>query len=366
MNPYATPQSQVRSYRPRSSSFLDNAYLAYKAGKAVAARLNKMKNKSSTKTYSATSGRAGNTGITTSQRDFRVRVKKKKRSKAELRQLRFKNKVLTAVNSSTSHHSVVETTSGMAITPTASAGAQNVVPTNGGAQQDDFRVGLYGHDSRGMRRVLRDMNDDLSTSTAFDGATTNDVKPFYENFGQMMFNLKGCKIEIAIENGTTEAVVIDIYECANRREINSTTFNSAYDSFNQADNMVPNTQTWGGGTLGYSNYAVTSKGTSPYNNPTFNLYWKILKKTRLNMSSGERITYNSWGLKKKNVQVLETLDSTDGTVFNKGMVKDFIFVIMPVGEYSGTGDVNFYYSKSYYFTAPDVPLKSNICARYHS
>jgi len=376
-HPYRTAFDQGLRQASRAFRISNNARHAAVAGFAVDGMPYSKKKKAAyriTKKMSRKRKRgASKSNLVTQQKDISVKPKNRRLTGKKYKQFKFQQKVQNAINTHTVSHSLLESfTTLTATVPAGKSGTfQLVIDTDATTSATrDFRIGPYGDDGQGLRRLLGEMHGKVATSTAATTATTTVQKPFYPDFGDLICDLLGCSINIGIRNITSSYQFhVDIYECVNRANIDSASGETAYKCWidQVSDTCVdPTDQQFGGTANTWTRTVVENSGATPYHCPMFNKYWKIVKKTRLNMQPGEVINYSAIGGHKRGFTVNSLLYDTTGQAFEKGMVKDFIIIFSPTFNDRSveTNLASIQMTKNYYFKTPQIPLVKNLSATY--
>lgn len=314
-------------------------------------------------------------GITTKYKDVLTYSKKKRMSKKAYKKRKFAKRVRKALVESDKSHCLLEIMDDFDATFPAGVDYdfQLVLDSDASTAIKDIRIGLYGHDARGLRRFFSELRGKFATATPATTAVTTVTQPFQQDFSNFKGAVVGTYIDMTFENlGTNTAsnqpIIMDIYECVNRIDIDDSVGKTAYQCWvNQISNSCvdPVTQQLGATAANWERVQVSNSGLTPYHVPMFAKYWKIVKKTKLNLRANEIVTYRAQGPKKSNFTVGQTLWSTDGSDFSAGMVKDFIIVLNPTyNTISNLTVMRFQATKHYFLKTPDLPSINNVSAVY--
>lgn len=302
---------------------------AYNVGRAVyrAYRRNK-----ATKRIPYTSNRS--TTLTT-QHDVRTSSKVKKLSKKKKRQLVFDEKVQQSIARHKGLVSFLENSGNY---------FQNLetAPDNFGPDRQiivdaaDFRLGCFKSTAaQGIRQYIVEVNRS-GRETEIADTTPISGTPMRRNINDKDFYMTSSKLNVAIENNSPYLQYIDIYECVTRCDISRTDYNTAQKAwdFQLSQSSAFNAAT---GTTAFTVTRQTSLvgGATPYLCPEFGKYWKILKKTRIQLGVQSFTNYTMTGYKGK-IDFQEDLQDT----LKAGKCKDLIIVSCPTFNPFASGDDN--------------------------
>lgn len=365
------------TYRP---SVLDYAYRGYRAYRKyspyVKPAIDLMKRgvkryrSGKAKTYRKKSYRSSNAtkeGLLTTQRDYYVKRKGKKQTKKAIYKRRFVKKVQAAINEHDTSLSLIENinASMVAAKPTT-AGGQVVLQSDNTSEGKDLRLGIFGNDASGMRRVLNEIYGKVPDTRTSGNTWTQNIQ---RNFASMVVIMKSMKCTLAMKNVSGGTLQIDIYECVNKADIDAESYATAYEAWQTLaveDGVDPaNSFT---GSIEFARTTKEVAGATPYNVPSFAKYWKILKKTRVNTTDGSLTNYEYYGVKGK-YMIGTHMQSTTGKELSKGLVKDILIVVSPtyndnIGG-SPTPALEVQWTKQYFFTCPDYDNERNVIATYN-
>lgn len=314
--------------------------------------------------------------LVTQQKDYTVSVESKRIPKKKLQWQNFVSKVDKAV----AYNDALCCLKEQLITPLSctvinTATGQDLFTTDATNATKDLRIGAYGEDSWTLRRFLVELRNKQTSS--YSGANVERDLAVQNDLRQQEIFIKGCSLNLVIKNTTAvagggydglnpEVVLVDIYECVSRDAIPDPLFATAYLAFKNCLGLTtgPNAANTGD-VIDWSKMTEASSGVTPYQAPGFGKYWKILKKTRLNIEAEQKVMYTMNGYKGK-VQFAEDMDVT---TVAKGKVKDLIIIVNPIyGEGFSTNCIaaKLEYVKTYNFAWTNGPgHKVSYCGQYN-
>lgn len=162
-----------------------------------------------------------------------------------------------------------------------------------------------------------------------------------------VFTVTYANCTISIENVAATQTYVDIYECVAATHIHNATYSSARAAWVECLTQTVDDYT------GISQSLVnTTSGATPYQAPNFFKYWKVVKKTRILMTTNEIVNYRYSC--RKNVHVIN--DKQRGRYATKGVTKDLIIVANPTynGDTTVDPQLKIEWSKSYGIKYPDM------------
>lgn len=351
-------------------------WLGYQAGRAMyagakrasrsIARRNVKRQKTSHTTKQPRNVVTRYTDITQSKKPKRMSRKKK-------RWVKFVKKVNIASHYNDTLHTLTETAAGplQVISGLGTAGEQIVVPLNGinslavPTSRNVVQIGCFGENSvlglvSGLRKLLVEIQDHVPDAVSAGVAG----QPLYPNFNSYEIFIQSCKLEIGIRNTQSIPMTCDIYECVSRADISEQNYLTATNAWSvlSKEAFDPATDPIVGTGLEFTQANVNTAGYTPYQTPDFGKYWKILKKTRVQLVQGTKANYTMWGYKGMCKAGHDLQD------IPKGKVKDLIIVLNPThNDEAGVAVemATIEWTKTWNFKWPMGPsqLKS-ICASY--
>lgn len=319
--------------------------------------------------------RGGGSRVVTQQHDVSTSRNKRKMPAQKKRWVKFVKKIDKAITYNDALCVLLENTSTQLVATTAVGSKfQNVVFSDAVNKAYDLRLGAFGSDTSGLRRFLVELRD--KQVSAFSGANVTRVREVQANLKEQELYIKNSTMTLSIKNTTDlvsggyngskpSVVYVDIYECVTRDDIADPTCRTAFNTWggNLLQTTGPNTVNTGE-TIFWEQIEYDTSGCTPYQSPGFGKYWKILKRTRISIGTGQKANYTMSGFKGK-VQFAEDMN---GVSLSKGKVKDLIIIVNPT--YNGDivaeqKPVLIEWSKTYNFAWTNGPGKDlSFCGTY--
>lgn len=305
-------------------------------------------------------------GLLTTQRDYYVKSKTRKPSRKTIYKRKFAKKVLSVINEHNVACSLTESVQNdlVSIQPIR-PNDQGVLQTDNTQNGKDLRLGVFGNNASGLRRLLAEIYEKVPTMETLTGTKSQVLQ---KDFAQMKVHVKSTKATVAIRNVSGSTLQVDIYECVNKSDIDAGSYATAFQAWNTLpaqDGFSP-ADTFDGA-INFRRTDKNDAGATPYNVPTFAKYWKILKKTRLNITDGGMTNYEYTGPKGL-YTIGTTLAGTNGSTFSAGMVKDLIIVTHPTFNENTVANqegIRVQWTKQYFFSIPEYKGSENIMAVYN-
>jgi len=307
--------------------------------------------------------RKRSTAVVTKENRVRTTKSKHGMSKKKKNWIQFQKKVERAVRGELDLITLVEPydVRNLVANPASAPMTQSPVTSINNTKQD-LRLGCYGASNQGLRRFLIDIRDNMRIN-AISGV--GSAIGLFDDFRETKFLLKRCKALVSMKNRHSASITIDVYECVTRTEINDTNLLNAQSAW---VNALANTSTITAATaktIASLQCTQFQAGATPFTCPKFGANWKVLKKSRIVVPSGEKVNYIYYGY-KGNVDVENDLSDQS---LSAGKCKDLIIILNPTFNSDGPVlDANYIdieTTKTYSMKWPDLQTKEAIAAYYN-
>lgn len=275
----------------------------------------------------------------TQEHDVSVSRGSKRTSKGQRRWKKFVKKVQKATDDNDKTQFLVEANGQlMNVIGNTAQYQQGNVNTLADGSEYDMRLGAIGDIARGPLRFINNLiqqKPDQGTGSTHTKAAIEEVR----------YKLELAVMTLGIKNLIAQSFV-DIYECVANTNITDSDYATAQLAWTQC---ALNSQT--DQTLTYTKLTPIFSGATPYMAPQFGQWWKILKKTRVLMGTGQKVNYTFF-VKKRHIQNEKVI----GHYATKGVTKDLIIVHNPTYNTDNTvaQQLNLEWSKSYGVKLPGI------------
>lgn len=280
-------------------------------------------------------------GPITTQRDVRVTRGSKKINRKQRRWKSFVKKVHRAETSNEKTQFLTEVVSAsFTITGTTGPEKQQPMVSSASGDKTNLMLNPVGNATTGPQRYW-------STLAAQPSITTAASAPREATQVNQFFKVAYANCTVSIENVAPTSSYVDIYECVAASNITDANYASAYAAFDKCL-----TTSIGDFVAAINKLTVTTSGATPYQAPNFFRYWKIIKKTRLLMTTNEIVNYTFRG--KSNVGVSN--NKVIGQYATKGVTKDLIIIANPTynGDTTAVTQLKVEWTKNYGIKYPDM------------
>lgn len=315
----------------------------------------------------------GRSGIITNQQDFYQKKVSARKPRSVVRAKNFARKVEKALHFTDEAHHLLEACQSVGVFLPVTNTTQSVLISDAQLAERDFRIGVFGNDVAGIRRALNEVYNRVGHYTPSVSSTTTVTRPLQQDYNTYPFIVKSIKANMAIKNVQALSIILDIYECVNTSDINSDVYKTAYktwDSIPGADGFLPGAAsgTFGATPIEFTRTATGNAGATPYMMANFLRYWKVIKKTRVQLEQNELFNYEYAFIPKgKSFTVGDDISGTDGSRIKKGYAKDIIIVINPTyndNTVANVNAINLQWTKEYFLRLPEYTGQKNLMMRY--
>jgi len=257
----------------------------------------------------------------TRQHDLRTQFKRRRVSKKYKQLKRFAKRVKKAEALHAPLHTTVEATSVPLVMSTAVLNTDNLQITSpvgtftGGW---DLRL-MHARTDSGFLECADALRSRSFAGTP-TGATANVFAlPKLGEINQKFWAWQ--KMDLAIQNTSNQAILLDIYICRAAQNITDSKFNTAMKAWQQScDETVGLNQ----GTAYTAKLGSFFAGTTPLDAPGFGSYWTVVSQQRMSLEVGEVVSTKIQPKGKLINQV-----KWDGIAVKKGVTHDVILVACP-------------------------------------
>jgi len=309
------PYNSMTRYNPGTLSRVGMyGRVAYGAGKALGSFIrNRMSNRN--RSRGNRSGSMAEAGTVTNQYDVRTQYRSRRRKRGSARRFRRFLRLAERINQQ-----------GLGLKIQTFLG--NEANTSLAGQQQAAGWLTYGPNGAAGGSQF---NNDLATifTTEFTAPTTASQLHF-----------KSCVMDIEVVNTGTPTIVVDAYYVVCRKSYTNVNFTNVAQSFASA---VTEVAAIGAGTQ----LIYTQPGISPFDAPNFCQYFKIYRKQRLVLSSGQTSSFIIKDHKKKKI---ESEDAYGYSILRgqKGILVIWSGVVDAAGTIPAT-TVSFSVNKNYHY-----------------
>lgn len=346
------------SYKRKSSfAYSTRAAKAVRLGMNIGKRLYRVYRGKQNRARSITN--ASSSGPLTVQHDVRTSRKTKKLSKAKKRQIKFDEKVVKSIGRHKGLISLSESNVLDLISVSGSPinyGAQKQMPME--LQKSDYRLGCYRTNvgKQGLYNYIIEIHDSGREAIASGISASSAIS---KNTNQEDFVLTSSKANLALKNVWNDTIYVDVYECVSRTNITRTDYKTAQACW---DYMLTQSAQFNAatGTPAFTTVRARAEdsGQTPYMCPEFGTYWKIVKKTRIQLGSGSYTNYTYSGYRGK-VHFSSDLQEE----IQPGKCKDIIIVANPTYNAALNADIGLnvlevQVTKTYTMDWADAPGKN--------